>query len=80
MVPRAWTVYFAELTGGELPHEMPWAWLHEAENAVGIRPPETFNDRPIQVRPERRSMIERAAQQSVEALKRTAFDHLARLT
>ncbi len=80
VVPRAWTIYFAELSGSELPHEVPWSWLHEAENATGIRPPGTFNDRPVQVRPERRSMIERAAQQSVEALKRQAFDHLARLS
>jgi acetoin utilization protein AcuC len=79
VVPRAWTIYFAELSGADLPHEVPWAWMHEAENSVGVRPPETFNDRPVRLRSERRSMVERAAMQSVEALKRTAFDHLARL-
>lgn len=76
VVPRAWTVYFAEMTGGELPHEMPWAWLHEAENATGIRPPTTFDDAPVHTGPERLHRARVGAREAVEALKRHAFDHL----
>lgn len=76
VVPRAWTIYFAELCGGELPHEVPWDWMHEAENATGVRPPTTFNDEPVRVSGERRQHTRSAARDAVEALRRQAFDHL----
>jgi acetoin utilization protein AcuC len=77
VVPRAWTIYFAELCGGELPHELPWDWMHEAENMTGVRPPTTFHDEPVRQSAERRDHTRRAAMAMVEALKRHAFDHLA---
>lgn len=80
VVPRAWTIYFAELTGGDLPYELPWGWLHEAEEATGVRPPATFHDQPVQMRPERVEAVRAAAAETVEQLKRHAFDHLARHT
>jgi acetoin utilization protein AcuC len=76
VVPRAWTIYFAELSGGELPHEVPWDWLHEAEEITGVRPPTTFEDEPVHVNPERTQRTRMAARDAVEALKRQAFDHL----
>jgi acetoin utilization protein AcuC len=77
VVPRAWTIYFAQLCGGELPHELPWDWTHEVEDTTGVRVPTTFNDEPVRMSPERLDHTRRAAQDTVEALKRSAFDHLA---
>lgn len=80
VVPRAWTIYFAELSGFELPHEVPWDWLHHAENRTGVRPPTTFDDEPVRLSAERRQHVRHAAVQAVEALKRSAFDLLGRQT
>ena len=80
VVPRAWTIYFAELSGGELPFETPWDWMHRAEAATGVRPPAGFTERPVTLRPERASRVRRAADTAVETLKREAFDLLARHT
>jgi acetoin utilization protein AcuC len=78
VVPRAWTIYFAELTGGDLPHEVPWDWLHKAENATGVRPPTTFHDRHVMLQPERAERVRNAADHAVESLRRTAFGYLER--
>lgn len=80
VVPRAWTIYFAELSGGELPFEIPWDWMHRAEAATGVRPPSTFTERPIALRPEREASVRRATDKAVEDLRRHAFDLLARHT
>jgi acetoin utilization protein AcuC len=83
VVPRAWTIYFAELTGGELPHELPWGWLHAAEEAGrregGEPSPHTFLDGALRIAPERVEATRKDATAAVEALKRAAFDHLGRL-
>jgi acetoin utilization protein AcuC len=83
VVPRAWTIYFAELTGQELPLELPWAWLHEAEE-VGRRnrldvPPSVFLEGAVRLSEERSQAVRVEAERSVEALKRAAFDLLERL-
>ena len=80
VVPRAWTIYFAELTGQELPHEVPWEWLHQAEERLGERPPETFLEGPVSMSAERSAAIRAEVARSVEDLKAAAFDHLERLT
>lgn len=76
VVPRAWTIYFAELSGTQLPHELPWSWLAEAEERSGIRPPAVFLDGPLHMSEERFSQARSSAQTSVESLKRAAFDLL----
>jgi acetoin utilization protein AcuC len=80
VVPRAWTIYFAELSGGALPHEVPWEWLGEAEEATGVRPPDVFTDPPVQLPPTRGAAVREAAEAAVEQLKRDAFEELARHT
>jgi acetoin utilization protein AcuC len=80
VVPRAWAIYFAELVGTEVPHEVPWSWLHVAEEA-GRRegsegPPATFLDGPLTLAPERVDAVRRDAVAAVEQLKTHAFDLL----
>lgn len=80
VVPRAWTIYFAELAGIELPHEVPWDWMHLAERETRVRPPTTFTDEHVHLSARRRDRIQAATHGAVEQLKHHAFDHLARLT
>jgi acetoin utilization protein AcuC len=84
VVPRAWTIYFAELIGAELPVELPWAWLHRVDEVVreagGDPPPTTFLDGPVRLTADRRRIVRAEAMDAVESLKRHAFDLLERLT
>ena len=80
VVPRAWTIYFAELTGQELPHEVPWDWLGLAEERCGERPPETFLEGSVRMTSERRAAVRGEIATAVEQLKVEAFDLLERLT
>ena len=84
VVPRAWTIYFNELVGAELPHELPWSWLHTAEQAGrregGEAPPTTFLDGPLRLAPERIAAVRADATRAVELLKRQAFDLLEQRT
>jgi acetoin utilization protein AcuC len=82
-VPRAWTIYFAELTGAELPVEVPWSWLHRVDEVVreagGDAPPTTFLDGSVRMTSERLAIVRNEARDAVESLKRHAFDLLERL-
>ena len=80
VVPRAWTIYFAELTGQDLPHEVPWEWLNTCEERVRQRPPDTFLEGPVRMTSDRRSAISREIASTVENLKGYAFDLLERHT
>jgi acetoin utilization protein AcuC len=84
VVPRAWTIYFAELTGAELPAEVPWGWLHDVDERVreagGEAPPRTFLEGPVRLTSERSKLVRMEARSAVESLKHHAFDHLERLT
>ena len=76
VVPRAWAIYFAELSGQELPHELPWEWLHLAEERVGERPPATFLDGPVRIASERLALLRQETREVCDTLKREAFDLL----
>lgn len=84
VVPRAWTIWFAELSGGELPLEVPWSWLHHVDDTVRVAggdPPATaFLDGPLAVTPERLRICRTEAAAAVESLKANAFDLLGRHT
>jgi acetoin utilization protein AcuC len=45
VVPRAWTIYFAEMAGVELPDAIPAAWLARAGTLAGGDVPTTLTDR-----------------------------------
>ena len=44
VVPRAWTIYFAELAGGSLPQELPAEWVALARAEGGRDFPTSFDD------------------------------------
>jgi acetoin utilization protein AcuC len=76
VVPRAWTIYFAELVGAPLPSELPDDWIHEAKVATGQRPPTLFLDGPVRSLDDRLVEVRAEARRSVESLKAHAFDLL----
>jgi acetoin utilization protein AcuC len=44
VVPRAWTIYAAEMAEASPPDELPAAWVHEAERLVGGPVPTTLSE------------------------------------
>ncbi len=48
VVPRAWTIYFAEMAGVELPDAIPADWLTRAEAMAGTTLPATLSEWPLE--------------------------------
>jgi hypothetical protein len=44
VVPRAWTIAFAEMAGVELPDGLPEAWIEQAEWAIRGEVRATFSE------------------------------------
>jgi acetoin utilization protein AcuC len=44
VVPRAWTIYFAEMAKAEVPDELPEEWIEEAERELGGAVPATLSE------------------------------------
>lgn len=68
VVPRAWTLYFAEMAGSTVPDELPASWIEEAEREWGASVPSTFSE-PAPGEPEDNP----PAQRVVESVKRLVF-------
>jgi acetoin utilization protein AcuC len=47
VVPRAWTIYFAELAGVEPPDQIPPAWIEAAKREGAGDVPQTLSDPPV---------------------------------
>jgi acetoin utilization protein AcuC len=49
VVPRAWTLWFAEMTGAvdDLPDALPGSWIAQAERLWGAEVPATFSEPPL---------------------------------
>jgi acetoin utilization protein AcuC len=47
VVPRAWTLYFAEMAGAELPDHLPESWLEDVEFQLRGEVPATFSEEPL---------------------------------
>jgi acetoin utilization protein AcuC len=75
VVPRAWTIYFAEMTGFVLPEETPEAWRNGAEGRARGRPPTRFLDGDVQVEPHVHRRAQNAADEAVEAVRDHVFGH-----
>ncbi|MEW6059254.1 MAG: acetoin utilization protein AcuC [Actinomycetota bacterium] len=52
VVPRAWTLYFAEMSETELPDAVPESWIGEIESQIGAPLPARFTDEPVSGREE----------------------------
>jgi acetoin utilization protein AcuC len=46
VVPRAWTIYFGEMCGAELPDELPESWIEHAERLSKGEVPATLSESP----------------------------------
>ena len=46
VVPRAWTIYFAEMAGAQVPDEIPESWIEAAEHEAGYEVPATLSEPP----------------------------------
>ena len=44
VVPRAWTLYFAQMAERELPDVLPASWIEEAEREAGVAVPSTLSE------------------------------------
>ena len=44
VVPRAWTIYFAEMAGAALPDALPESWIEAAEREAGYDVPSTLSE------------------------------------
>jgi acetoin utilization protein AcuC len=44
VVPRAWTIYFAEMAGASVSDALPAEWLERAEHEAGQKLPKTLSD------------------------------------
>jgi acetoin utilization protein AcuC len=47
VVPRAWTIYFAEMAGAEIPDFLPEAWLELVRNDYRMSVPEFLSEEPV---------------------------------
>jgi acetoin utilization protein AcuC len=68
VVPRAWTLYFAEMCGVELGDELPEGWIETIEFEVRRACPTTFSDPPV---PQDRLDAETEA--AIEVVRDTCF-------
>src|SRR4029453_14046802 len=44
VVPRAWTIYFAEMAGVDIPDELPEPWIEAAEREAGGPVPDRLSE------------------------------------
>ncbi len=47
VVPRAWTLYFAEMAGAELPDHLPESFIEQVEFQLRAEVPTTFSEDPL---------------------------------
>jgi acetoin utilization protein AcuC len=70
VVPRAWTLYFAEMAGAELADELPPAWVERATAEAEEPVPTTLSDAPQPEPPEQEGV-----QEAIDAVRRTIFPY-----
>ena len=80
VVPRAWTLVWAELSGQPLPAELPGGWRAAVERRAERPFPAAFRDDPTWFPPApRRAAIEAANRQTVGLVRELAVPKLLRL-
>lgn len=73
VVPRAWTIAFAEMAGTTLPVETPMSWRELAGARTGQDPPSSFIDDRVEVSDAMAGQARRAAAESVETIRQLVF-------
>jgi acetoin utilization protein AcuC len=72
VVPRAWTIYFAQMCGAEIPDEVPESWIEIAEREAGHAVPVTLSEPPVPTRGN-----DRIVARLIEEVKSTIFPYHA---
>ena len=72
VVPRAWTIYFAEMAGAQLPDELPPSWVERAEREAGHRLPRSLSEPGP---PDGREADPRAVAEVVDEVRRLVFPY-----
>jgi acetoin utilization protein AcuC len=70
VVPRAWTLYFAEMCGAELPDALPESWIEAVEREVGRRVPATFTDPTLEG-----DRLDAETEATIDRVRRTTFPY-----
>jgi acetoin utilization protein AcuC len=70
VVPRSWTIAFAEMTGGRLPVDTPMAWRELAAQRTGEVAPRSFTDGPVRLADGTRARTRHEAEEAIAALRR----------
>jgi acetoin utilization protein AcuC len=75
VVPRAWTIYFAEMAGrgADLPDAVPAGWLEDAERIAGDRLPPTLSEPALSAGRGRGRSDDAAVDHTIEMVKRLVF-------
>ena len=68
VVPRAWTIYFAEMAAVEIPDELPENWIEEAARQSGSSVPDRLSEPSLPPRGD-----DRAVQKVIEQVRTTIF-------
>jgi acetoin utilization protein AcuC len=75
VVPRAWTLAFAELSGGALPLDTPMPWQELVVARLGVTPPRSFDDLEPHLGPDARAATRAAAEESIATVRDLVFPH-----
>jgi acetoin utilization protein AcuC len=68
VVPRAWTIAFAEMAGVSLPDAIPDDWTEKVQLETGAEVPATFSEPPLDV-----DRLDPSTESTVERVRRTCF-------
>jgi acetoin utilization protein AcuC len=74
VVPRAWTIYFAEMAAADLPDELPEQWIEAAEREAGSSLPDTLSEPSLPSGIPGSSVRETVAG-TIEEVRRTIFPY-----
>lgn len=75
VVPRAWTMAFAEMTDRSLPVHVPMPWQERAGARTGQEPPTSFTDRVADVPDHLRERARVAADEAVDGVRRLVLPY-----
>ena len=75
VVPRAWTLAFAEMTGAKLPLDTPMRWREYANDRTGRVAPISFSDDPVTISEGIRTSARNAANEAIDGLRRLVLPY-----